>query len=59
MGIAFLGYRKGCADLHGGRGVHGGNGFWDYPYIDLKDPALLELVENETGALADACSRPR
>jgi 2-methylcitrate dehydratase PrpD len=26
---------------HGGRGVHGGNGFWDYPNIDVKDPALV------------------
>ena len=26
---------------HGGRGVHGGNGFWDYPNIDLKDPKLV------------------
>ncbi len=26
---------------HGGSGVRGGNGFWDYPNINLKDPALL------------------
>src|SRR5262249_16226976 len=26
---------------HGGRGVHGGNGFWDYLKVDLKDPSLL------------------
>jgi len=27
---------------HGGSGVKGGNGFWDYLKVDLKDPALLE-----------------
>ena len=26
---------------HGGRGVNGGNGFWDYPKVNLKDPSLL------------------
>ena len=26
---------------HGGRGVKGGNGFWDYPNVNLNDPALL------------------
>ena len=26
---------------HGGRGVNGGNGFWDYPKIDVKDPGLV------------------
>ncbi|MBI4192014.1 MAG: MmgE/PrpD family protein [Betaproteobacteria bacterium] len=26
---------------HGGRGVHGGNGFWDYPSINVKDPKLV------------------
>ena len=26
---------------HGGRGVRGGNGFWDYPNINLKDPKLI------------------
>ncbi len=26
---------------HGGRGVNGGNGFWDYPNVNLKDPGLL------------------
>jgi 2-methylcitrate dehydratase PrpD len=29
---------------HGGRGVKGGNGFWDYPNINLKDPKLLETA---------------
>ncbi|MPZ47059.1 MAG: hypothetical protein GEV05_27585 [Betaproteobacteria bacterium] len=29
---------------HGGRGVNGGNGFWDYPKVDLKDPKLLETA---------------
>lgn len=26
---------------HGGRGVHGGNGYWDYPSINLRDPKLV------------------
>lgn len=26
---------------HGGSGVRGGNGFWDYPNVNLKDPGLL------------------
>jgi len=29
---------------HGGSGVKGGNGFWDYLEVDLKDPALLETA---------------
>jgi len=29
---------------HGGRGVNGGNGFWDYPKVDVKDPRLLETA---------------
>jgi 2-methylcitrate dehydratase PrpD len=29
---------------HGGRGVNGGNGFWDYPKVNLKDPKLLETA---------------
>lgn len=29
---------------HGGRGVNGGNGFWDYPHIDLKNPKLRETA---------------
>lgn len=29
---------------HGGRGVNGGNGFWDYPDVNLKDPKLLETA---------------
>ncbi len=29
---------------HGGRGVNGGNGFWDYPKINLKDSKLLETA---------------
>jgi 2-methylcitrate dehydratase PrpD len=31
---------------HGGRGVNGGNGFWDYPRINLKDPKLVESARN-------------
>ncbi|MBI4190983.1 MAG: MmgE/PrpD family protein [Betaproteobacteria bacterium] len=26
---------------HGGRGVAGGNGFWDYPRVNVKDPQLI------------------
>ena len=26
---------------HGGRGINGGNGFWDYPKVDIHDPKLL------------------
>lgn len=29
---------------HGGSGVKGGNGFWDYLDVDLKDPGLLETA---------------
>ncbi len=29
---------------HGGRGVKGGNGFWDYPNINLKDPKLIDTA---------------
>jgi len=29
---------------HGGRGVNGGNGFWDYPKVNLKDPKLLDTA---------------
>jgi 2-methylcitrate dehydratase PrpD len=29
---------------HGGRGVNGGNGFWDYPKVDVRDPALLKTA---------------
>jgi 2-methylcitrate dehydratase PrpD len=29
---------------HGGRGVNGGNGFWDYPKVDVKDPALVKTA---------------
>src|SRR5688572_4262647 len=35
--------------LHnGGRGVNGGNGFWDYPRVDLKDPQLLATTRKVT-----------
>lgn len=48
---------------HGGRGVHGGNGFWDYPNVDLKDPALLAtarkiacvVAEDNEWARVDRC----
>jgi len=29
---------------HGGRGVKGGNGFWDYVDVDCEDPALVETA---------------
>ncbi len=29
---------------HGGRGVKGGNGFWDYVDVDCADPALVETA---------------
>ena len=29
---------------HGGEGVKGGNGFWDYTQVDFRDPALLETA---------------
>lgn len=29
---------------HGGRGVKGGNGFWDYVDVDCTDPALVETA---------------
>lgn len=31
---------------HGGRGVNGGNGYWDYPNVNLKDPRLLETARS-------------
>lgn len=31
---------------HGGRGVNGGNGFWDYPRVNLKDPKLLATARS-------------
>jgi 2-methylcitrate dehydratase PrpD len=29
---------------HDGRRMHGGNGFWDYLKVDLKEPVLLETA---------------
>lgn len=29
---------------HGGRGVNGGNGFWDYPKVDVKNPVLVKTA---------------
>ena len=37
---------------HGGRGVHGGNGFWDYPNVNLKDPKLLATARKVKCALS-------
>lgn len=49
---------------HGGRGVNGGNGFWDYPHIDLKDSNLREtarkvkclVATNNEWACVDKCA---
>jgi 2-methylcitrate dehydratase PrpD len=38
---------------HGGRGVNGGNGFWDYPRVDLKDPNLLATARSVHCVVAD------
>jgi 2-methylcitrate dehydratase PrpD len=38
---------------HGGRGVNGGNGFWDYPRVNLKDPKLLATARNVVTVVAD------
>ena len=38
---------------HGGRGVKGGNGFWDYVDVDFRDPALLETARKVTVRVAD------
>ena len=38
---------------HGGRGVHGGNGFWDYPRVNLKDPKLLATARSVHCVVAD------
>jgi len=38
---------------HGGRGVHGGNGFWDYPQVNVKDPALVATARRVKCVVAD------
>jgi 2-methylcitrate dehydratase PrpD len=39
--------------LHnGGRGVNGGNGFWDYPKVNLQDPQLLATTRKVTCVVA-------
>jgi 2-methylcitrate dehydratase PrpD len=38
---------------HGGSGVKGGNGFWDYLEVDLKDPALLETARKVKVTIAE------
>jgi 2-methylcitrate dehydratase PrpD len=38
---------------HGGRGVNGGNGFWDYPRVDLRSPAILETARRVKCVVAD------
>ena len=38
---------------HGGRGVNGGNGFWDYPRVNLKDPKLLATARSVHCVVAD------
>jgi 2-methylcitrate dehydratase PrpD len=42
---------------HGGRRMEGGNGFWDYIDIDLKDPALLETARKVRVEVTDDTSR--
>jgi 2-methylcitrate dehydratase PrpD len=38
---------------HGGRGVNGGNGFWDYPKVDVKDPTLVNTARKVKCQVAD------
>jgi len=38
---------------HGGTGVAGGNGFWDYLEVDLKDPKLLKTARKVECVVAD------
>jgi 2-methylcitrate dehydratase PrpD len=38
---------------HGGTGVAGGNGFWDYLNVDLKDPKLLKTARSVECVIAD------
>jgi 2-methylcitrate dehydratase PrpD len=38
---------------HGGRGVNGGNGFWDYPRVNLEDPKLLATARRVHCVVAD------
>ncbi len=42
---------------HGGRRMQGGNGFWDYLKMDLKDPALLETAQKVRVEVTDDSSR--
>ncbi len=37
---------------HGGRGVRGGNGFWDYPHVNVKDPRLVATARKVKCAVA-------
>ena len=38
---------------HGGRGVNGGNGFWDYPRVNLKDSKLVDTARRVKCVVAD------
>ena len=38
---------------HGGSGVKGGNGFWDYLEVDLEDPALLATARKVRVTVAE------
>ena len=38
---------------HGGTGVAGGNGFWDYLNVDIKDPKLLKTARIVECVIAD------
>ena len=44
---------------HGGRGVNGGNGFWDYPRVDLKDPAAGDCARRSKCVVAEGTNGPR
>ena len=42
---------------HGGRRLKGGNGFWDYLDVNLKDPALLETARKVKVVVANDPTR--
>ncbi|WP_454781100.1 MmgE/PrpD family protein [Legionella sp. WA2022007384] len=39
---------------HGGKGVEGGNGFWDYLSVDLANPHILNIVKKISCILVDS-----
>lgn len=44
---------------HGGSGVHGGNGFWDYPKVNVSDPVLLATARKVKCCVADDAAKVR